>query len=153
MTSTRVLSWIALSEWKDVLGATWVISSRFYGLGAWIIRTCPGFASPIALALSGENPMAIQFTYSITIAFEEDQLEQIRSEAAKRKSSVEGTLDDEFDLSDIKDCAAILLGDPLEAIAGDLQYQEASFGVVSAEAGVPFKYYVSDTASEVATAG
>ena len=83
--------------------------------------------------------MAIRFTYSITVAFDDDQIEQIRREAAKRKAEVEDLLDLDLDLNDLEDCARILLGDPIGTIGGDVEVIEASWGVDKVETGVPFE--------------
>lgn len=82
--------------------------------------------------------MAIRFKFNISITFLEAQREAIRAEAIKRLNEApDGDLwideREEFDPDNLMHCARVLLGDPIDTICGNVEYEGASWGVERVE--------------------
>lgn len=82
--------------------------------------------------------MAIRLTFNISITFLDEHREAIRAEAVKRLREAKDVElwineDEEFDPDNLKHCATVLLGDPIDTISGDIEYDRASWGVTSVE--------------------
>lgn len=81
--------------------------------------------------------MAVRIDYVISFTFTEEQLPALRAEAQRRFDSATeeereqyGFDKVQFDVSNIRHCAEMLLGEPDDFIGGrEIEYQEASWGI------------------------
>lgn len=81
--------------------------------------------------------MAVQIDYVVSFTFNEAQLPALRAEAQQRfelateeHRRFSGFGDVQFDVSNIRHCAQILLQDADDLIGGgEFEYQQASWGV------------------------
>lgn len=83
--------------------------------------------------------MAVKIDYAVSFTFTDEQLPALREEAQRRfdaatdeERELAGFENGQFDASNIRHCAQIMLGDPDSLIGSTtLEYNEASWGVAA----------------------
>jgi len=81
--------------------------------------------------------MAVQIDYAVSFTFTDEQLPALREEAQRRfdaateeERELAGFKDGQFDASNIRHCAQMMLGDPDDLIGSrTLEYDGASWGI------------------------